>query len=79
MATVKKFKAGDYVEVLGGDSAGVVTGEQGIVIDDRYQSSLGLMFPARHDLWATESGCWRVAARLLKLLYRPRVKKGGNQ
>ena len=79
MTPVKKLKAGDYVEVLGGDSAGVRTGEQGIVINDDNQGSLGLMFPARHDLWAECEYGWRVDASHLKLLYRPRVKKGGNQ
>lgn len=65
-----KFKVGDYVETDWG-TAGVERGEQGIVIDDKYQDHIQLMFPARADIWSTEAG-WMVAARHLKLLYRPR-------
>lgn len=69
---MEKIKVGDYVEVLGGDSADVVTGEQGIVIDDIYQDSIQVIFPARKDYWG-ENG-WCVMARQVKLLYRPRIK-----
>ena len=67
----KKFKIGDYVET-DWESCGVMAGEQGIVIDDDEQDHLQLMFPARNDNWATDSG-WMVGARHLRLLYRPRI------
>ena len=70
----KIIRVGDYVEVLKGrGNCGVADGEQGIVIDDeRGQSRLHIMFPARVDLWNSEVG-WATTARSLKLLYRPRI------
>ena len=61
-----KLKVGDYVEVLEGvNSAGVKSGEQGIVIVDRCEGhestdpdannkQLELMFPARSDIWGND-------------------------
>ena len=73
------FKVGDYVETSHA-SAGVEPGEQGIIIDDSGgQTDLGLMFPARRDLWGEDRQRlsdgqygWLVDARYLKLVYRPR-------
>ncbi len=71
---MRKIRAGDYVEVLGGDSGGVVTGEQGLVIDARSQNHLGLIFPARSDYWADDTCGWLVTSKQVKLLYRPGTK-----
>lgn len=65
------IKVGDYVEVVGRGNTGVEEGEQGIVIDATVQTYLGIIFPARVDLWA--ESIWRREAKQLKLLYRPRI------
>ena len=67
----KVIKTGDYVEVMDFECAGVKNGEQGMVIDDRNQCSLELMFPARNDCFST--GGYYVMADQLKRLYRPRT------
>lgn len=69
-----RLKAGDYVEVIGGESGGVKRGEQGIVFDDECQNALKLLFPSRKDFWATDEVGWLVEAKRLKLLYRPRMR-----
>lgn len=74
MKTVKKFKVGDYVEVVGEGNTSVNEGEQGVVTDASDQSRLGIIFSARDDLWAEST--WRREARLLKLLYRPPRYRG---
>lgn len=74
MAT--KIRTGDYVEVLpGAGNAGILDGEQGIVIDGSHQGMLVLLFPASvHCLWASERtyGGWLTEADAVKLVYRPR-------
>ena len=69
--TKKVIKTGDYVEVLGGESAGIKIGEQGFVVDGSDQGSIEVLFPARRDLWK-DTG-WYVRAKQVKRLYRPRV------
>ena len=73
----KEIKVGDYVEVLSKDdtygNTYITSGEQGVVIDDSAQAHIQVIFPARSDLWA-ENG-WRVTAKELKIVYRPRRRK----
>ena len=70
---MKKLKVGDYVEVVDAEYAGIENGEQGMVMDDKYQYSLQLMFPAREDVFS--DGGFFVMAEQLKLIYRPRKGK----
>ena len=67
---MKEFKVGDYVELIGNANHGIEVGEQGIVIDDRSQMSLVLMFPARNDLWADDRCGWCTRNAWLKLIKR---------
>ena len=74
---MRKFKVGDYVEVLDGASGRIEVGEQGLIIEDEEQGSLAVIFPARDDHWASDERKplgnfgWLVRASYLKLLYRP--------
>ena len=80
-----KFKVGDYVETSW-PSAGVEPGEQGIIIDDsKGQNQLGVMFPAKNDLWGGDERQflgnfgWCVPYSRLKLICRFKyLLKGGK-
>ena len=66
----KKFKVGDYVEVLPGKgNAGVEDGEQGFVVTASNPSTLEVIFPACEVLLWHESH-WRVTENGLKLICR---------
>lgn len=70
---MERIKVGDYVEVLGGASAGVEIGEQGVVINAEHPGSIQVIFPARGDCWAKDDGYgWLVMAKQVKLVYRPK-------
>ena len=65
---VRKFKVGDYVEVLPGrGNSGVKDGEQGLIIGDSHQGSLALIFPASPDSCWSEDG-WLTSSTHIKLV-----------